>query len=331
VVLVLGFAVFVAGMAVARPRSAAGLAALLGLGAAALGWVSGRFDYADAWERMNFAPKWAEESRYQIDFYWRLWASDMTVLLWFAAPLMAWLIWRYRSLGWYLVCMAVVPFALHSVVFDWKFSRYVAHLFPLFAVAVSPGITAAWRLAAAWVMESSRRLRLPNFASRCLAASVIAASALVLVWPAPEKTLLNVQQTISPAWREAYRYIRKNERPGDAIVTSIPLGTVFYLDRQADYYLDNYAYIDNRYKMQQDPSGRWLDWYTGIPMVSSAEELKAAATARPRGWLVVDRDRFESDGATPPEIRAWLEANAKRHHKVTPDGSVFVYEWGAAP
>ncbi len=330
-VMVLGLAGYIIGLAVIRPRSPASVIALLGGTAAGVGWATGRVDFHDVWLHMNAVPKWAEKSRYQADFYWRLWASDMTVLLWLAVPLLAWLVWRYRWLGWYLVCMAGIPFAMHSLVFDWKFSRYVAHLFPLFALAVAPGIVAAGRLIAAWVMGSARRVRLPNLPARSLAAAVIAAASLVLVWPAPEKTLLQVQQTISPSWRQAYGYVARNEKPGDGIVTSIPLASVYYLGRQADYYLDNYAYIDYRYKMKQDTAGRWLDWYTGIPMVSNAQELKDAATARPHGWLLVDRDRFEADGATPPDIRAWLEANAKRHPKVTPDGSVFVYEWGVAP
>ncbi len=335
-VFLVALAVYIAGLALRRPKSAATLWLGAGVVAAAGLWLSGRAHVRHVWTSMNYAPKWAEHSRYHNDFYWTLWTADFPVLMWLLAAILIWLIFRYRplsdegssgwypSLGWYLAVMWAVPFALHSLVFDWKFSRYVAHLFAVFALAVSPAIAQSLK----WLWhrgQDSFRRGLAARVGLMLALSVVCA---LLVWPAPARTVFAAPIAASPAWREAYAYVRSHSLPQDAIVTSIPLGAAHYLGRSADYYLDNYAYIDFRRKMKQDAQGRWLDWYSSVPMVANADEFAQAVAEHPRGWVVIDKDRFDAPKATPVEIRSWLEAHARKYDAAS-DGSVIVYAWGA--
>jgi hypothetical protein len=242
--------------------------------------------------------------------------------MWLSAACLIWLIYRHKRLGWYLACMWAVPFALHSLVFDWKFSRYVAHLFPIFALALSPAIVDA----GAWLWKAAKSRVGTGRAAEALLALVFFLCVAGLSWPALAQTVWTVPKDTSPAWRDAYAYVQQHHRSGDAIVTSVPLSAAYYLNSPADYYLDNYAYVDFRHKMKQDAQGRWIDWYSGIPIISNDEEFSGAVRQHPHGWVVMDSDRFNSPAAMPEDVRLWL-IDVGRKHPATIDDSVIVYEW----
>ena len=119
-------------------------------GGAAVG--SGVVDVAAVWHRVNTAPSYAAPWRYDYGFYLRRWwaVDPWTVAL--IIPSLAWW-WRQDARrGWYMACAIAIPFALHSVIFDWKEDRYLLHLIPLMLLVVG---SALWSWAE-WLAQQLR-------------------------------------------------------------------------------------------------------------------------------------------------------------------------------
>ena len=233
-VFVVALGGFVVGLAVRRPRSAASLWLLAGVAGLALLWFLEPALLHSVWAKVNYAPSWAANSRYHVQYYWDLWRADFPALLWLALPLIGWFVWRYRRLGWYVAAMALVPLLLHSYIFDWKSHRYVVHLFPIFALAVSPGLAALGQ----WLWEQGRRARIPAGLLACGLTVV----GIGLIWPAPARAVQEIRHADAPAWRETFLYIAAHRQPGEVLITSEPLAAQYYLGTVGEYTIDNYGF-----------------------------------------------------------------------------------------
>jgi hypothetical protein len=105
---------------------------------------------------------------------------------------------------------------------------------------------------------------------------------VIYIWPFTSALLARTGSD----YDTAFGYVRDHWKVGDAILTGTPAAAAIYLGRN-DYYAvegsGGYAYRI----LQRD--GQKVDRWLGSPWLETDEQLRAAFSASPRVWLVLER------------------------------------------
>ena len=291
-----------------------------GLAAAALGIVN----LVGLWREANWAPAYAAPWRYDYGFYLRHFRAVDPWMVALAVPALIWWLWRDAKRGWYLACAIGVPFALHSLIFDWKEDRYLLHIVPVALLVIG---AALWGWSEVLARTLARR-REPD--GQRPARRLTPWVAVLLLAPfglraMSGRSLSGLDGTVAK-WREAYQTLRPLIRSGDGLVISVPLVSAYYLGRLPDYVVLNALVHDAGRDAVAGPDGFLLDWYSGRPLVTNAEEMERAFHRHTRGWIVIDRERFVAETCVPAAVRALIRSRCREWPM--PDASVVVYSWG---
>jgi len=123
-------------------------------------------------------------------------------------------------------------------------------------------------------------------------------------------------------YKEACEYVRNNSKPNDVIVAAIPLAADFYRCGNIKYKLDN---GDIEFNRKLSSNEFLLDLYSNAQAITNEDELKKAILINPRGWLVLDKTRFERHLNIPREIKEFVEKNLIYHD--TKAKGIVVYSW----
>lgn len=324
VVIAPAIAAYWLGRAVFRPRSryTVFLAATVAVGAAVA--FSGVMDVGGLWEKANRAPQWAQAHRIDPGFYMAEW-GQWYPWLWGVLPVAALVaLRRHRATSWFLLCQFAIPFALHSLVFDWKVRRYVSPLFVFVALLLAPVIVWGLGWMAAWLRESVRSGR--RAWPKCAAAAAVGLALAVGGWPSLAQALRLRDDPRRPRWRQAYAFVREQMHPGDVVIAAVPLGAHHYLGHPATYAL-THGEFDRAQTAPRNDEGLPLDWYTGVPMVFSVEELQRVQAAYPRGWIVSNRGRFTDASHTDPALQRYVAEHCRAYHPIEGSTTVFVFGW----
>ena len=288
-----------------------GLTGLIALGVVA---ATGAVDLTDLWRQVNQAPSWASDSRYDWGYYLRQWWAMYPLFL-VLYPIALIKIWcRQPALGLFLLCAGLVPFGLHSVLFDWKQLRYVLYTLPWLLIP-SAALLADWwgRL---WTGRAAWRR------------GVVAALVLSALHPWVWQVTTTPQQFPSPAWRGYYAWLRPQLQEGDVVLSSMPLATLYYLGRPASYVMNNAVIV--KADAQRGPDGFYRDYYSGQSMVTTKEELERVVAAHRRGWILIDAERFHNRFTLTPDTREYIASSMQRMAPEIETGlgrPVAVYRW----
>ena len=309
------------GRAVAKPRGRYLLyLAVIAAGLAILFAVIGTGEVQRLWHKANYVPGWAAVHRTNMGFYlaeWQHWYPGWwAVLLAGAAVLLR----RRPAIGWFLLCQFVVPFLLHSVVFDWKVRRYVSHLFPFLALLVAPLMVQLLEWAVAAVRQR-RPLVWPRLAGGVVILAVLVAG----WWPSLVQSAGLRDDPRRPRWRQAYAFLQQRLQPGDAVLVAVPLGAHHYLGHPATH-----AFTEGPEQGQRavrNAAGVPVDWYSGLPHTGSLEAVQQLEAAYPRGWLVSNRGRFLDDAHTDPAVRRYVLEHWRAYHPIEGSTTVYVFGW----
>jgi hypothetical protein len=324
-------AVYWLGRALVQPRSR--YTVFLGAAAAgaALIALTGIVDVPALWAKANRVPDWAAARQDDSAFYLKEWQEWYPWLVWVAPAGAAAALARSRALGWYLVCQFAVPFALHSLVFDWKVRRYVSHLFPLLALLLAPLLEVAARWAWRWLKEvaapASPGAPLASRAGWGAAGCLLAAALIAAAWPSMAQTLSLRNDPRRPRWRQGYAFLKTQVRPGDAVLAAVPLSAHHYLGAPATHAFSGGEW-DHEARAPRDADGFPLDWYAGLPMVHTLEALRRVQAKYPRVWIVSNRGRFTDDAHTEPSLRAYIREHYTAYHPIEGSTTVQVFGWG---
>ena len=278
----------------------------------------------DLWHEINTAPSYAAPWRYDYAFYLRqFWSLDPWIVM-FIMPALIWWFRRHTTRGWYALCAIGAPFMVHSIIFDWKEARYLLHIVPIMVVIIGSALW-AWGGWLARRFERSvfgeptaepRRLA-PVTAGLLLAPMILTAR----IGHPPEGLDGELVE-----WRQAYEQLRPLIHPDEQLIISVPLVSIYYLNRPPDYVLLNVLIKDSGKRLPRQDGGLYHDWYSGSPLITSAEEMEMVFRKHPRGWIVVDVGRFSAESCVPKPVRAMIESRCKKHD--LPVSSVIAYSWG---
>ncbi len=116
---------------------------------------------------------------------------------------------------------------------------------------------------------------------------------------------------------KAFRYVRDNEQPDDAVMTFAISPCALYLGEDGCDYVaiekDFHSYATQR-------DGTWIEAWAGIPILFTDEDLTEVIETSPRTWFVVDESRFRTRYTEEFIQYVW-----DRMELVAKEGGVFVF------
>jgi 4-amino-4-deoxy-L-arabinose transferase-like glycosyltransferase len=290
---------------------------MLGLGVcgALLAWWLGWVEPRAMWQQLNNAPEYAAPWRYDYGYYLRAFGRVNPLLLVSVVPALWWGVRRQPLRGSYLTCLIGVPFLAHALIFDFKEVRYLLHIVPFMAVAVG----AAWAGGIASLAAHPR-------GRAALAAALVVVYGLLSV---PQARALQGLDGDVASWREAYAAVGSRVTAQEALIVSVPLVSHYYLKRAPDYVMLNVLIKDAGRQAARNAEGWYLDWYSGRPLITTAEEIEQVFARHPSGWIIVDAARYPHETCVPATVRAVIARQARPWP--SPDPSVLIFRWGGEP
>jgi hypothetical protein len=280
-----------------------GVLLVMGVAAVILAAATSAPALAKLWQKANQAPGWAAGSRYDWGYYLRQWWAMYPLLILLYPVAIARLIRRRPAVGWFLLCLGLVPFGLHSIVYDWKRLRYALYVLPWLVIPAADLLARASSR-----LFDSGGIRPAIAGGRWWRIAALAAVVLATVHPWLWQVKRVTAEFPSPPWRQAYAWLRPQLGPEDAVLASMPLATLYYLGRPASYVMNNVHIKEGAYTTRRGGHGFLVDGYSGQPMVTTLEELERVVAAHPRGWILIDRRRFQGKTTMTPEMFAYLQA-----------------------
>lgn len=281
---------------------------------------------------MNYAPKWAENTRFQnrmlhIDFLFDKYHFP-TGLLFFVGALL--LVSRMHKAGIYALALFIAPVFLFMFVFSYGHFQYIFNVYSFFTMIaaycfasfVSPEIK---KIGQSWVGKKTNK-------------SVVTVAVLLLfiVWlPLAPSARLAKNIPFQPdgsyngamyleEWQEATQFVKKQLRPDDLLIASDALGVLFELGR-VDYDLNFADYDLAKVENLVRDDGTLFDLYSGAPFVTSIEQLQGLFEKHDRVWLLFQHYKLlEATVFTPKPLRDFILSNTKEMLK-TENGTVLVY------
>lgn len=266
-------------------------------------------------EGLQFLPKWAEVSAAQnklrlLDY---LMSEEFVPLNGFFIIGAVQVLTQTRKAGVYLLALLAAPLALFTFVFSFQKNSYIFHVFPVIILLAAYALDRlmsfefAGSLLSTWLDKINfRKIKTPLITALFLAWMPITFSfRLALSTPRQADGQYN-GAVYHAEWREAADFVRKEMQQDDAIISTLPMTVQYYLGR-AEYNL-NWPNADlARQHNILSKDGRLIDYYSGAYVIEDQSELQSVIESHARGWLIVDKYRFDEQVYVPREIRQFVE------------------------
>jgi hypothetical protein len=124
-------------------------------------------------------------------------------------------------------------------------------------------------------------------------------------------------------WEEGCRYLNDRYKPGETIIASIPLAAEFAGCKSIDYNLNN-GEID---QFKNIEGSRFkLPPFSNTQAIVDYKDFITVVSENPRGWLLLDSQRFKSNVTIPTQISNLIKNNFEIVF-TSSDGTLFVYNW----
>jgi len=292
--------------------------------------------WQEARSTMAFAPNWARHEYVQNPLYYYYFVTSsfyFSIAVFFLVGA-GFIIARWHRSGYYLLLNFLVPVALLSFLFVVRVERYIYHLYPLLLLVVSYGVVDLGSI----LKKNFHQRLLAKLGDRWQLASTVVAYAFVVAfllailgmsdWFRFSRKIPSLQYGTNCAvehleWREGIDFMKPKLTREAPIISTLPL-TVHYYAGRAEYFL---ASLQNPRpdEVYISPTGK-RDTYSNALVIDTVDDLKNIMASSARGWLVVDRFRFEQARFVRPEVMNYIKMNLKLAY-LTPGGTIEVYVW----
>ena len=302
-------------------------AVLLGLLALTVLGLKDFLEYA-----IHFRPAWA---RYNLvtDTHYYFWflakSSNFPIAALFLIGALQ-TVTRLDKRAFFALCNFAVPAFMLSFVFSYRVHNYIFHVYPFYVMLAAYALDNLFKAEYAVLREKlgAVRFRISERALRWLTYAIIVGWLPLTVWFRYALKLPYIVPTgMNGAvdhlnWRAAVDWLRKNDAADAVIVSTLPLTIHYYLGH-VEYNL-NMANLDETLDWRNGEAR--VDYYSGVPAITSVKELEAVMRKHPVGYIVVDVYRFERDRYVPQDIARYIEANLERVWE-DPYKTVRIYRW----
>lgn len=248
-----------------------------------------------------------------------------------------------------LICFGI-PFFMHSFIFAMKSDKYIFNIFPLYLLVAAYGLSNI----IGSEMERVQHLLAKLKSVKVLSALVNERNIKILVymiffaWLPVSRWFFNAFElpTIRSGsghlggsytngavthrdWREACQYVDNLDEDKDVIITTHSLNIFYYLNKvNFVLYRGDLDEIQKYNKTSED--GLSLEPFVDAKYIDSLTTLKQIMQQNKRGWLILDKSRFNKDVYIQREIADFIRENMERH-KTGADGTLYVFSWDRAP
>ncbi|MDQ7054798.1 MAG: glycosyltransferase family 39 protein [candidate division KSB1 bacterium] len=306
-------------------------AVLLGLLALTLLGLKEFLEYA-----IHFRPAWA---RYNLvtDTHYYFWflakSSNFPIAALFLIGALQ-TVTRLDKHAFFALCNFAVPAFMLSFVFSYRVHNYIFHVYPFYVMLAAYALDNLFEAEYGILKEKLRGavFRLSDRWLRWLAYAIIVGWLPLTVWFRYALKLPYVVPTgMNGAvdhlnWRAAVDWLRENGAADGVIVSTLPLTIHYYLGH-VEYNL-NMANLDETLDWRNGEAR--VDYYSGVPAITSVEELKAVIQKHEVGYIVVDIYRFERDRYVPQTIARYIDEHLQRVWE-DPYKTVRIYRWQRTP
>jgi hypothetical protein len=222
---------------------------------------------------------------------------------------------RGGKVVWALLFFTVTGVLLTNLMVTHVSLRYQYWLIPLWLLLVTRGLGLLAERTAMATRWGGERLADTRALAPLLAAPLFAA--LLMAW-APWRIVDSYDCKLLGDATGAFRYVRSQLRPGDAVAATEPHPHAAHLEAgRVDYDLT----VPLLYDFVMLEKGRLIDRNGGGEVISSLDELMAACKRHERLWIVVNREKFRTRGKNlrweypAARIELFLRENCQIAHR----------------
>ncbi len=284
---------------------------------------------------LEFQPNWSNYSYVQNPWYYVERVANgfyWSVSLFFLLGTVT-VFYKRSQPAFYLWLMCVVPLLLLSTLFALRVERYAFHVYALMLLISAYGLAQTAYVVRGLLVRKILPASMPRRMRKIVVyGTVLGMLAGVLVlspWVRFARKIPAITHGTNGAvthleWRPAGEFVKQQIEGDEPVISTLPLTVYFYTTR-ADYFLASMA--TPRPEEVYRNNGELRDYFSNARVVDTLEDLQRVVALNPKGWLIVDRYRFEREQYVRPEVREYIESTLKQVY-TTPGGTVVVYAWG---
>lgn len=283
----------------------------------------------------EFSPSWAENIRISPTAHFNFLISSHMF------PVMAFFIMgtiqvctKVNKAGFYTLTSVAITLFLHSFFASVQRPRYIYDIFPLIllisAYAMYNFFKSELRRLYAVLDKYLNKYQLIKKLSPVLLAFLLVTSFLYIspgfrnAIRIPSLQAYDFGGEYNVQWKEACQYVKNHYSPGDVIIASVPLAADYYGCGTVEYNLNN-GEIDQFRKVEGNRFQ--LDAFSNTKAIVNLDDLKEVLLKNPRGWLILDAQRFQNPATVPKDVREFITKNTL-YHTIKTDGTIFIFSWG---
>jgi hypothetical protein len=282
---------------------------------------------------VHFEPYWGKAREHALTAYYNFMTSPTlyAVLVFFAIGLGV-MVSNMSSARWYLLCCALVPLCYHSIFSKRQQFRYIFDIFPIIVSICAFALTWTVRTQRNDLYEFTRKItrRHAQSAVRTMAMVAIVGAVGLLFYPAVRDAMridrisaASLGGQFHAEWREACSYVNGAQREGDVVIASVPLAAEFSGCEAVEYSLDN-GEIEQFIEVPGERFRRHA--FARAKAIEDLDGLLAVMEDHPRGWLIMDTQRFLGAKTVPPAVRDFVRERLIPH-RAARDATVLIFQW----
>ena len=242
------------------------------------------------YERTQQIPTWAQNgapfSKLTYFHFLRYQSPFLVVLLVFGV---FWLPYRYKSVGTYIICLTLIPLALHSIFFALKGSRYIFTLYPYIILIASITLVDI-------IIFISRSRTISRNASGIFS-FIILGLFLYTIIPSPSTLNSSLLAEQRPDWGKL-KSLRKS---------SAEFGQCYFTTSQNLFYY--YAGFKPHYFIRARANSDDAEYFTGAPVIESLKQLKLASASCDSSIIITNKKRLDNPSNMTVETAKYIRSN----------------------
>lgn len=279
---------------------------------------------------IGFSPPWAQNQSVSITRYLKFlqYKEIYPITIFFVLSSIQ-LIIRFNRAGIFFCIIIIIPLVFHSFFAHVQQFRYIYDIFPVILLISSYGITNFY-------FDEQRALNniTNNSTNRRFVKLLFPIAMLfvfcILFYPSiniainlPKLQPKDYGGSYHVRWEEGCRYVNNHFKPGETLIASIPLAAEFSGCKSIDYNLNN-GEID-QFKTVEGSRFK-LPPFSKTRAIVDYKDFITVLAENPKGWLLLDNQRFNSNVTIPIKIRNLIKNNFNNVF-TSYDKTLLVYYW----
>ena len=270
-----------------------------------------------------FAPGWSRGLRFNPIYYLTFLGSTAVfpIGVFFIIGSIQIIIRNHKPGLYTLICTAAPLIIISLIPSNVRGTRYIVNIFPIVILIAGYSMILLLKSESKMLSNLLKRNQMSRW-EPIISGSLLFASLLVVSAPWLHYNYRITMDyyhkeaqlgTRHRNWRDACKYVRESRKPDDIIITSETLSVLFYDCGNINYRLSKGTGFSN-FNLR------------GMEKISDLYSLRKVISENPRGWIIIDADRFNSRRYIQKNIRDFMTQNLPSI-ATEPHGTVLVFNW----